>query len=212
MPKVWNVKSLEVITPPVNSPVSLADAKVHLRVDGTDEDTLIQLYIDAATQSAQDFLKRALITQTLEMTMDGFVESAKLDLVWEGTLTGYRQDIEGFSDIIDVWRAPIQSVTSITTFDDDNASTVYASANYELDAKKGRIYLNQNNVWPTDLRDYAGVKVRYVAGYGDDPADVPADIRMAILQHVSQMYERCGVCEMPAACRQLLGGKRLVYL
>lgn len=212
MYRIWNSKSITTITAPVNSPISLADAKLHLRVDGTDEDTTIQLYIDAATEKAQDVLKRALITQTLEMTFDGFNESARLDFAFSGTVTGYRQDYEGFGDLIEVWRAPVQSVTSITTIDDNNDSTVYSSANYTLDEKLGRIFLNQGNVWPNSLRDYAGVKVRYVAGYGDDPADVPADIRMAILEHVAQMYERCGVCDMPASCKDLLRGKQIVRL
>lgn len=212
MHRKWNVKSIETVTAPVNSPVSLADAKTHLRVDGTADDALIQLYIDAATQMAQDYLKRALITQTLKMTFDGFTNMAHADLPLSGWITGAKEYFDGSGDLIELWRAPIQSITTIDTIDVDNTSTTYSSAKYTLDANTGRVFLNQNNTWPTELRDYAAVEVTYVAGYGDDPSDVPADIRMAILQHVSQMYERCGLCDMPAVCRQLLGGKRIVRL
>lgn len=40
--------------------VTLAEAKIHLRVDGTDEDALIGLYINAAEQSAVSLLDRGV--------------------------------------------------------------------------------------------------------------------------------------------------------
>lgn len=40
--------------------VALADAKLHLRVDGSDEDALIGLYLNAAEQSAVGALDRAV--------------------------------------------------------------------------------------------------------------------------------------------------------
>jgi len=40
--------------------VTLAEAKLHLRVDGTDEDALIGLYINAAEQSAVSLLDRGV--------------------------------------------------------------------------------------------------------------------------------------------------------
>lgn len=212
MYRLWNAKSLEVVTKPVNKPVSLALAKTHLRVDGTDEDTIIQLYIDAATVAAENYLKRALITQTLKMTMDGFVTSAKLDPAWSGVITGARQDYQGFGDLIQLWRAPIQSITSVVTIDESNNSTTYSASKYTLDKKRGRLFLNEGNVWPTSIRDYAGVEVNYVAGYGDSDTDVPENIRMGILQHVAQMYERCQVCDMPDSCKGLMGSNKIVRL
>ena len=40
--------------------VTLLQAKLHLRVDGTHEDSLIQLFIDAAEQSTADYLERGV--------------------------------------------------------------------------------------------------------------------------------------------------------
>ncbi|RDK01440.1 head-tail connector protein [Paraburkholderia lacunae] len=57
---------VRIITPPAQTPVSLDTAKEHLRVDGSDDDDLITLYLKAATRRAEDITGRALITQTVE--------------------------------------------------------------------------------------------------------------------------------------------------
>lgn len=58
----------EVITPPAQTPISLIQAKDHLRVSTTDEDDLIDTYIAAATDYAQDRLNACLIQQTIRAT------------------------------------------------------------------------------------------------------------------------------------------------
>jgi len=40
--------------------ISLSTAKLHLRVDGTDEDATIQIYLDASEQIASQYLNRNL--------------------------------------------------------------------------------------------------------------------------------------------------------
>ena len=48
--------------------VTLAEAKLHLRVDGTDEDALIGLYINAAEQSAVSLLDRGVYVDGTALT------------------------------------------------------------------------------------------------------------------------------------------------
>ena len=53
--------------------VTLAEAKLHLRVDGAEEDTLIQSYIDAAESAAQQYLNRALYETSAGTDTTGLV-------------------------------------------------------------------------------------------------------------------------------------------
>ena len=44
--------------------------------------------------------------------------------------------------------------------------------------------------WPEVLDIPETIRVRFVAGYGTNPGDVPEAIRTAILLHVEQLYDR----------------------
>jgi uncharacterized phiE125 gp8 family phage protein len=61
--------SLRLITPPQNEVVTLAQAKNHLRVDIEDDDDLISSLIVVARQRAEEYTRRAFITQTWEWTL-----------------------------------------------------------------------------------------------------------------------------------------------
>jgi uncharacterized phiE125 gp8 family phage protein len=67
--------ALTLITPPTVQPISLVEAKQHLRVVDNDDDDIIQLYIQAATEYVDGpygFLGRALVTQVWQLTLDSF--------------------------------------------------------------------------------------------------------------------------------------------
>ena len=93
---------------------------------------------------------------------------------------------------MDFPRAPLQSLTSITYTDDAGATGTVAAANYVVDAdsEPGRLALAAGGSWPgITLRAIAGVKLRFVAGYGDDPEDVPQGYKQAMLLLVGHWYE-----------------------
>jgi len=62
----------KLITPPAVTPVTLAEAKAHLKVTDTSEDAEIILWIEAATCIAEVFLNRQLVTQTWALFLDRF--------------------------------------------------------------------------------------------------------------------------------------------
>lgn len=66
------MRDVVLLTPPVCEPVSLTDAKLHLRVDTTADDPLIASQITAARSQAEDYLRRALILQQWQLFMDSF--------------------------------------------------------------------------------------------------------------------------------------------
>lgn len=218
MSGVFNSRVPELVTGPAAEPISTADMKTWLRVDGSDEDTLISSLVKAARRAAENYTYRAFITQTWKLTLDYFPARQE----HYGGLSGgrspsydaeypnpYSFDIGGRGDI-ELPRPPIQSITSIVTYDKDNDSSTYSSSNYTVDTALGRVLLNNGAIWPSDLRHSAAIEVTYVAGYGDEKADVPDDIIHAIRAHVQAMYEHRGVCAMPEACKALLDAYRQV--
>ena len=179
---------LTVSTPPNAEPVSTAEAKTHLRVDGTDEDTYIDKLIAVARRHVEHVTRRALITQSVQMTLDHFpgVAHGILDLrMHPERLTGTGEDW-----VIRLPRGPVQSVTSITYTDDAGAEQTLAPSKYILDAahQPARITPAYTEVWPTTRPIPAAVTVEFVAGYGN-PADVPDDLKHAVLVLVATMHE-----------------------
>src|SRR5690348_16556758 len=101
--------SLRLIADPATEPVSLAEAKAHLRVTASDEDALISALIIAAREAAEHELGRALITQTWEKTLDLF------------------------PDAIELTNPPVQSVASVQYLDIDGVEQTLSSVSYTLD-------------------------------------------------------------------------------
>lgn len=157
--------ALTLVTAPATEPVTLAEAKSHLRVTTTDDDVLITALIVAARESAESAMGRALITQTWDMTIDGF------------------------PPVIDVPLPPLQSVTSINYVDENGDSQTLATTEYTVDIKSspGRLVESYGKTWPTTRDVINAVTVRFVAGYGAS-ASVPQAIKQGMLMHIGHMY------------------------
>lgn len=164
--------ALVLITAPTVEPVSLAEAKAHLRVDIADDDALITALITAARSHIEQIArpKLAMITQT-----------------WE-----YIADEWPTEDTLELRPYPLQSVTSIKYTDVDAVEATYSSSYYLVDtySTPGRLRLKSTASWPTTkLRELNGVVVRFVAGYGAAAGAVPVQLRQAILLLVGHWYE-----------------------
>lgn len=190
----WNV-----VAQPVAEPVSLAEAKRHLRVDGDDEDALIDLQIAAVRQQVELEARRALVTQTLAVRLEAWPLSGRLALP----------------------QPPLQSVTHIKYTDDDGVLQTMSSSDYVVytDPEPGHIVLKSGYNWPSaDLQAGESIVVTYVAGYGAATA-VPARYKQAILLWLGAWYENresiivgTVVATMPMAVRALLDVDRGTYL
>jgi Phage gp6-like head-tail connector protein len=198
-----NRKSLRLVTAPGAEPVALADVKVFLRVDGTDEDSLINLLMSSARRMAEEYTQRAFITQSWEMTTDGF-SPCDPDAFFPGVVQLPYNFFTGIGEFFNLGRGPIQSITSIMTYDTDNSSTVVDSSVYRLDAPGERVVLNDDQTWPTNLRRQDAVVVVYVAGYGNAGSSVPEPIRQAIIQQVAAMYEDRKTADLMPGVKTLL--------
>jgi len=147
--------------------LSLEDLKTHLRITSDDEDTAILLYLRAATDVAERLTGRSFVTQKWRLAVD--------------------EGIPG--DILDLPRPPLISVETVKTYALDGTESTFSSSNYVVDAERSRIFLKTDVIWPSPLRDERSIVVDYTSGYGADPGDVPAGIRLAVLRLTGEHYE-----------------------
>lgn len=161
--------ALKLIAAPATEPVTRTEAKSHLRVDTTAEDTLIDALITVARQHIEHELRRALVTQTWELVLDRWPAGGVLRLPLP----------------------PLASVTSIKYTDDDGAESTLSSGAYLVDTESlpGRVVLKNGQSWPAvTLAEANGVRVRFVAGYGGAAA-VPETIKAAMKLLIGTLYE-----------------------
>ena len=160
---------LRTYTAPAEEPVSLAEMKLHLRVDHTEEDALIASLITAAREQCELESRRTFCTTTLEQRLEGWP--------WSG----------GFA----LLRGPVQSITAISYTDEDGNAGTVDSGDYVLytETDPATVVLAPDAEWPTvDLMPGHSVAIRYVAGYGTAGA-VPQRYKAAIKLLAAHWYE-----------------------
>ncbi len=181
---------LKVTTEPTIEPISIEEAKEHLRLDDDIDDIPVKTFIKAARLWAEKYTGRAFITRTVQQYLDS--TASILDPLYEGMRTGI--ETRAYSNYIELAASPAISVTSINYYNDSDTQSTWATSNYYVDtiSDLGRIYLRDGGTFPTDLRAANGLEINYTAGYGTNRSDVPADIRLAMLQYMTFAYEHRG--------------------
>ncbi len=152
-----------VYTAPVTEPLTLSEAKLHLRVDHSDEDALITSLIVAARRMAEHELHRGLITQTIDVYLDAFGDEIRLP--------------------------PVSAVTSITYVDLNGATQTLAADQYQTDlyGEPARILPAYAVIWPATRDQANAVKIRCTAGFGAAAA-VPDGIKQWMLLQIGHWY------------------------
>lgn len=158
---------LSLVTAPVYEPISLADAKDHMRVTINADDADILQMIKAARARLESITNRALITQTWEWTLDNF--------------PGW---------CLHPPKAPLQSVSSIVYLDTDGNSTTLASTEYITDTKSHRPRITPafSKSWPSVRQQLNAITITIVVGYGNPP-DIPKPLNHAMKMLVGHYYE-----------------------
>lgn len=153
------------VTAPATLPVTLAEAKAHLRVEHGDEDVLIQAFIAAATERLDGWagvLGRCLMLQT------------------------WRQDFDGFAPMLRLPLHPVAAVSQVAYVDTASANQIAASSLYDLlrDDAGDYVALKPGQSWPATGVVNVPVSITFTAG----EAAAPAPIRAAILLMVGDLY------------------------
>ncbi len=196
-------------TAPASEPVTLAEAKAHLRLDTALDDTYVLSLIATARAYCEQVCWRGIVTQAWELALPGFIGADRLELAdgrhyfdvpmigseWvnparPGRFLPYIELIKGelapLADLDDDATSPVDSVKYI---DPTGAQQTLAATEYDVDtfSMPGRLRLAYGKSWPQTRDQWNAVSIIYWVGWA--VADVPAPIKQAILLLVSQLYE-----------------------
>ena len=155
----------KVVVQPVEEPVTLKQAKAHLRVTHCAEDELISHLIVGARQVCEQEIQRPLVTQDRALYLSAFPTR------------------------IELAQCPVQQIILVEYLDVNGDPQVLAPSNYILDEKSepSWIVLAAGAIWPMTACQPNAVTVSYRAGYGD-AADVPVPIKQAMLLLIGHFY------------------------
>jgi len=173
---------MQLLTPPAGEPVSLEEAKLHLRVDFNDDDGLIQMLISSARQAAETITNRQFMTARWRMILDSFPGPSLM-----GVPAGQPFTLPGHAILIP--KSPVQSVVAINYLDMASVQQTMPAANYTVDAacEPARITPIFGQIWPIPLPQIGAVSVTFDVGYGDASA-VPEGIKSWIKMRVASLY------------------------
>jgi len=149
--------------PSLDSIITVAALKEHLRVDHNDENTLIEAYRDAAIAWVEDYCN----TRLGDVTAVGYID---------------------FFHPVQFPVGPVQSISSVTYLDTANATQTLSTTKYWFDIKTNVARMTFDSV--PDLYDdaYNRVQVNMTIGYPE--ADIPKPMITAIRWMVAHLYEQ----------------------
>jgi len=167
------------------APVSLAEAKEHLRVTHSLEDDLITALVAAACESISQQSGRAITSE-----------------VWTIYDTG-------FSGVVHLPKSPVTALGSVKYYLDGTLATA-TLADYRLyqDDDYSRVAPIDGKAWPVSQTREDGSQITFTAGY----TTIPDTLRMAVLLLVDFLYYNRGGdgdTMPPPGIEQLVGLHRL---
>lgn len=201
------------VTPPTQEPVSLAEAKSHLRLEESRDDVYVQALIVAARQYIEKVCWRGLLFQKLELTLPGFRGADKLELpktygpgggdglsgISAFGAYGSAAQFQGtrFQPFIELTGGHLATTPGvvISYLDENGVSQTLSPLAYVVEGQDNeemcaRVWLNTNGgySWPNVLDRFDAVKIVYNIGWATRDL-VPGPLKNSILLLVSQMYE-----------------------
>lgn len=188
-----------LIEPPAIEPVSLAEVKEHLRVDGPEEEPLIVALITTARLTIEHLAGLALISQRWAVLLDSWPETPAIELPV----------------------APVASIDALRVYDEAGGASLIAADQYfaDLASRPARLVRSDVSAWPAPGRVANGIEIELTAGFGALPVDVPETLRWAVLMLVGHWFENRAAVgadsqlrHMPLAVHAVLAPYRRVRL
>lgn len=164
-------KTIQIVTPPASEPLTLAEVKEFLRVDHSDDDATLAIFITAARQLCESYTRMALLPTTFEEFFDDFPQ--------------YSGD---YKDEIRLSRSPVSAVTYVKYIDGNETTITANAADYKIDTISRPARISPDNGWFGTYETINAVFVRYIAGFAD-AASVPAPLKHGMMLVIGDMYE-----------------------
>jgi len=193
---LYQFRGSRIVTAPAAEPITVDELRTHLRVDSdllgaTEAASLIA----EARQYIEDQTGLALITQSWRLTIDHWPRSR--EEWWDGVRQMSISELYGPQSYASLYlpRYPLQSITSVTVYDEDsNSESVTVADVFDVDLYQmpGRLRLKSGATWPVALRPTNAIEIVYSAGYGASASTVPAPIRRAVKQLAAMLYTQRG--------------------
>lgn len=159
--------SLVMMTPPAAEPVSVAEAKEFLRVDGSNEDVLIASLLLTSRLHVEAALSIALISQSWTLVLD----------LWPD------------APAVEIPLSPVQSVASVRVMNASGSAVTVPAESYAVDisSRPGRVIWKNGRALQPGV-SAGGIEIDFTAGFGN-AASVPAPLKHAILMLTAHWYE-----------------------
>lgn len=169
-------------------PISLDSVKEQLKIDGTDEDDYLTLLLNSAISIAELFTKRDISSKTYKCFLDSFTRTYGFELR----------------------KSPLTSLDAVRYYKDNTLTTLDSSEYYLTESPNFRSLFPVDS-WPCDSDTRAqAVEIEFRSGYTE--TTLPADLEVAILQHITALYENRGDCSNKNQCICLLpSAAKLAY-
>lgn len=185
-----------VISESTTEPISVADAKLNMRVTSSAEDSRIAGLITTARRLCEQELDLSLVEKTLEI--------AQRRLDWCG---------------IELPAGPVRSIVSVTYVNTDGDDTSLATDQYRISpyAEPTLLVPAYDVTWPDVRCDLDSVRIRYTVGYpstDSPPQTVPEPIVQAMHLYIAHYYSKReavgddSMMELPLGARHLLSTYR----
>lgn len=169
---------LSIITEPTQEPVTLQQAKDHLRIDHPDQNDLINSLIKAARIYCEQSMSRAFIITQYLFTIASFTPSCL-----------FVSDRK-----IKLPRGRVQQVDKIEYYDTDNQLQTFDQGGYMADVNQepGVVHIYPPTTIPCTYDRPDAVRITFTAGYGSTHNKVPETIKLAIKSLVVEYYNNPG--------------------
>jgi uncharacterized phiE125 gp8 family phage protein len=160
-----------LLTDSASEPVSLSEAKTHLRIDTNDYDNILTPLIKTARNLAEEYTARDFINKTWELYLDCFQNGLEIE------------------------KTKLQSITSIQYLSNGTLTTLDSSKYYFTKSSNySKIYLKDSEIFPSHDNIRQAIKITFVSGYGTTASNVPQGLKTLLLQHIAYLFENAGDC------------------
>jgi uncharacterized phiE125 gp8 family phage protein len=175
-----NLMRWKVTSPPLEEPLDKDQVKLALRIDQDDEDDFIDELITSARKYVEEECRRALITQTLLLSLPYFP--------W-GTYVPWIRERGG---VLRLPRPPLQSIVSVKFTDTSGVLQTLSPALYQVSAfsdhEPAELAPVYGTYWPVVQPVLDAVQIQYKAGFGDTADKVPVEARRAMMLYIGNHF------------------------